>query len=76
LPTVTLMLLVLSLVVGTLVFRTFNRTAEVIGQRQQRALYNAATPAIDRAKLKLEYLFGESNLPTPPSDAALVERTE
>jgi len=72
LPTVTLMLLVLSLVVGTLVFRTFNRTAEVIGQRQQRALYNAATPAIDRAKLKLEYLFGESNLPTPPSDAALL----
>ncbi|MGA1356162.1 MAG: hypothetical protein ACO35Q_05740, partial [Prochlorothrix sp.] len=73
LPTVTLMLLVLSLVVGTLVFRTFNRTAEVIGQRQQRALYNAATPAIDRAKLKLEYLFTEAALPTPPSDADLIE---
>ncbi|MGA1475342.1 MAG: hypothetical protein ACO4AI_09305, partial [Prochlorothrix sp.] len=76
LPTVTLMLLVLSLVVGTLVFRTFNRTAEVIGQRQQRALYNAATPAIDRAKLKLEYLFEEAGLSTPPSDADLVTELE
>lgn len=68
LPTVTLLLIMLSLVVGTLVFRTFGRTTEVIGQRRQQALYNAATPAIERAKSKIEYLFTESGLPVLATD--------
>lgn len=57
LPTVVLLLLVVALVVATLMFRTINRTKEVIGQGQTQVIYNAATPAIERAKAKLEYLF-------------------
>jgi hypothetical protein len=47
----------MSLVVTALIFRSFSRTSQVIGERQQQIIYNAATPAIDRAKSKLEYLF-------------------
>ncbi len=57
LPTVTLLLLVLALVIGALLFRIGSRTNQVINERQQQVIYNAATPAIDRAKAKLEYLF-------------------
>jgi hypothetical protein len=45
------------LTVGAIGFRTFTRTQQTIGERQQRVIYNAATPAIDRAKAKLEFLF-------------------
>ncbi|MBW4679828.1 MAG: hormogonium polysaccharide biosynthesis protein HpsA [Microcoleus vaginatus WJT46-NPBG5] len=63
LPTIAFMLMVLALVVGALMFRTFNRTNQVISERQQQAIVNAATPAIDRAKSKLEYLFTKGELP-------------
>ncbi|MGA1133568.1 MAG: hypothetical protein ACO31I_15155, partial [Prochlorotrichaceae cyanobacterium] len=68
LPTVTMLLLMVSLVIGLLVSRTYSRTAQVIGDRQQTALYNAATPAIDRAKAKLEYVFEQAGLSALPSD--------
>jgi hypothetical protein len=74
LPTVTLLLLVISLVTGMLVFRTFNRTEQVIGERVQRSLYNAATPAIDRGKAKIEYLFSqEASLSPLPSDEEIFD---
>jgi len=57
LPTTILMLLVLSLSVGSITLRTYTRTQEAVGDRQQQVVFNAATPAIDRAKAKLEYLF-------------------
>jgi hypothetical protein len=57
LPTTVLLLLVVTLTVGAIGFRTFTRTQQTIGERQQRVIYNAATPAIDRAKAKLEFLF-------------------
>ncbi|MBD2035096.1 hypothetical protein H6F76_08650 [Leptolyngbya sp. FACHB-321] len=57
LPTVILLLLVVSLTVGALVYRAYSRSAQVIGESQQRVIYNAATPAIDRARAKLETLF-------------------
>ena len=57
LPTVILLLLVVSLTVGALVYRAYSRSAQVIGDSQQRIIYNAATPAIDRARAKLETLF-------------------
>ena len=64
LPAVTVLLLIMSVVVGSLLFRSFSRTTQVIAEREQQVLYNAATPAIDRAKAKLEYLFQEdSRLP-------------
>jgi hypothetical protein len=61
LPTTILLLLVVSLTVGSIALRTYNRTAEAASERQQRVIYNAATPAIDRAKAKLEYLFGDDD---------------
>ena len=57
LPTTVLLLLVVTLTVGAIGFRTFSRTQQTIGERQQRVIYNAATPALDRAKAKLEFLF-------------------
>ena len=59
LPTVVLLLLVVSLTVGSITLRTFTRTSQAIGDRQQQIIYNAATPAIDRARAKLEYLFNQ-----------------
>ncbi|MGB3495854.1 MAG: hormogonium polysaccharide biosynthesis protein HpsA [Elainellaceae cyanobacterium] len=67
LPTTILLLLLLTLTVGAITLRTYNRTTQAIGERQQRVIYNAATPAIDRAKAKLEYLFDSSRDPRFPS---------
>ncbi|GAP96385.1 hormogonium polysaccharide biosynthesis protein HpsA [Leptolyngbya sp. NIES-2104] len=57
LPTTVLLILVVALTVGALTFRAYNRNVQVIGEAQQRVIYNAATPAIDRARSKLEFLF-------------------
>ncbi|MCY7272403.1 MAG: hormogonium polysaccharide biosynthesis protein HpsA [Phormidesmis sp. CAN_BIN44] len=57
LPTTVLLVLVVALTVGALTYRAYNRNTQVIGQNQQRIIYNAATPAIDRARSKLEFLF-------------------
>jgi hypothetical protein len=57
LPTTVLLLLVVTLTVGAIGYRTYTRSQQAIGERQQRVIYNAATPAIDRAKSKLEFLF-------------------
>lgn len=60
LPTTVLLILVVSLTVGALTYRAYSRNTQVIGQNQQRVLYNAATPAIDRARSKLEFMFDAS----------------
>ncbi|WP_448564915.1 hormogonium polysaccharide biosynthesis protein HpsA [Trichothermofontia sp.] len=57
LPTMVFVLLATAMMMGAMVFRSYNRTIQVAGQRQQAGIANAATPAIDRAKAKLEYLF-------------------
>ncbi|TVR08650.1 MAG: hypothetical protein EA395_11010 [Phormidium sp. GEM2.Bin31] len=57
LPTAIMLLLVLSLIVGAILLRTVSRTEQAMLSRRDRIIYNAATPAIDRAKAKLEYLF-------------------
>jgi hypothetical protein len=57
LPTTVLLILVVVLTVGALTFRAYNRNTQVIAEAQQRVIYNAATPAIDRARSKLEFLF-------------------
>ncbi|MBO9998818.1 MAG: hormogonium polysaccharide biosynthesis protein HpsA [Cyanobacteria bacterium SID2] len=57
LPTAIMLLLVMSLVVGAILLRTVTRTEQAILQRREKVIYNAATPAIDRAKAKLEYMF-------------------
>jgi hypothetical protein len=75
LPTIAILLLIMSLVVSSLLFRSLNRTTQVIGERNQQVVYNAATPAIDRAKAKIEYLFRQdSRMPGGlPSDKDLDE---
>lgn len=73
LPTTVLLLLVVTLTVGSIGYRTYTRTQQTIGERQQRVVYNAATPAVDRARSKLEFLFDsqrDSRLPggIPPEN--------
>ncbi|MBW4652109.1 MAG: hormogonium polysaccharide biosynthesis protein HpsA [Kaiparowitsia implicata GSE-PSE-MK54-09C] len=60
LPTTVLLVLVVLLTVGSIAYRTYTRTTQTISDRQQRVVYNTATPAIDRAKAKLEFLLDES----------------
>lgn len=67
LPTTILLLLVVLLTVGSIGYRTYTRTVQTIGERQQRVVYNTATPTIDRAKAKLEYLFDPRRDPRFPS---------
>jgi hypothetical protein len=60
-----------TLTATALTYRTFSRSSQVISQRQQQVVYNAATPAIDRARAKIEFLFQQDNrIPSgvPPSD--------
>jgi hypothetical protein len=66
LPTTVLLLLVLTLTVGSIGYRAYTRTNQTIGERQQRVIFNAATPAIDRAKAKLEFLFDVQRDPRFP----------
>ncbi|MEL6399708.1 MAG: hormogonium polysaccharide biosynthesis protein HpsA [Cyanobacteria bacterium J06626_4] len=60
-PTTLLLILMVLLTVSALTFRTFSRSTQVISQRDQQVIYNAATPAVDRAKAKLEFLFLEDD---------------
>jgi hypothetical protein len=60
LPTVVLLVLVVTLTTGALVFRAFNSSTNTIANNQNRVIYNTATPAVDRARSKLEYLFDAS----------------
>jgi hypothetical protein len=59
LPTAVLLILILTLTVGAMTLRAFDRNVQVITNAQEKVLYNAATPAIDRARSKLEFLFGK-----------------
>ena len=56
-PTAMMLLLVLSLIIGSMLIRTVQRTEQVMSRREQLVIYKAAAPAIDRAKSKIEYLF-------------------
>ncbi|MBE9059394.1 hormogonium polysaccharide biosynthesis protein HpsA [cf. Phormidesmis sp. LEGE 11477] len=72
LPTTVLLLLVTTLTVGALSFRTASRTQTAYLAREQQVIDNIAAPAADRAKAKLEYLFDrDTRFPssaTPSSD--------
>ena len=57
LPTTVLLLLVVTLTVGAMSFRTFSRTTQTIAIRDQQVVDSLAAPAIDRAKAKIEFLF-------------------
>ncbi|PPS44731.1 hormogonium polysaccharide biosynthesis protein HpsA [Chroococcidiopsis sp. TS-821] len=72
LPTTAMLLLVVTLVTGAILTRSLNRTTQVVGNYQAKEIYNAASPAIDRAKAKLEALFADTRLPNGvPGQAVL-----
>jgi hypothetical protein len=65
-PTAILLILVLTLTVGAMTIRAFDRNVQVITNAQEKVIYNAATPAIDRARSKLEFLFDTEKDPRYP----------
>ncbi len=72
LPTVAMVSLVVVLLSVALVVRAFDRSKNASNVRVNQVVLNAATPALDRAKAKLDALFTDPTLPrTTPSDIAL-----
>ena len=81
LPTTVLLLLMVTLTAGAMGFRSFSRTQAVIAQREQEVIVGAATPAVDRAKAKIEYLFSRDirfpgGLPTSNKLQAMMRNVE
>jgi hypothetical protein len=69
LPTAVMLTLVVTLTAGALTLRAFNNSSRAIRDTQSRVVYNAATPAIDRARAKIEFLFDASKEPRQPGGA-------
>ncbi len=70
LPTVAMVALVVVLLTTAILFRAFDRSKNASNVRVNQVTLNAATPAIDRAKAKLDKLFSaKGGLPADtPSD--------
>jgi hypothetical protein len=60
LPTAVLLILVVGLSAGAFTYRAFNTSTRTIAEAQNRAIFNAASPAVDRARAKLEFMFDAS----------------
>lgn len=76
LPVTVLLLLVVSLTVGALSFRSFSRVERTIALREQQIVDEIAAPAIDRARAKIEYLISSDPRiadKRPPSSQDLIE---
>ncbi len=73
LPTVTMVLLVVILLTVAIVLRSFDRANIARNVRVNQQVLAAATPALDRAKAKIEYMLREDpQRPTAtPSDAEM-----
>jgi len=72
LPTVVMVTLVVVLLTTALVIRSFDRSKNASNTRVNEVSLNASSPAIDRAKAKLNELFEDPTLPrATPSDTAL-----
>jgi len=71
LPTVAMVTLVVVLLTTAILFRSFERSKNASNVRVNEAALNAATPAIDRARAKLNKIFQDGRLPraTPTDDA-------
>ncbi|MBE9112342.1 hypothetical protein IQ273_23365 [Nodosilinea sp. LEGE 07298] len=61
LPTTVLLVLMVVLTATALTYRSFTRSDMAISQREQQVIANAATPALDRARAKIEFLFNRDN---------------
>jgi Tfp pilus assembly protein PilX len=72
LPTVAMVALVVVLLTTAILFRSFERSKNASNVRVNEAVLNAAAPAIDRAKSKLNKLLSDATLPrATPTDTAL-----
>ncbi|MEA5617081.1 hormogonium polysaccharide biosynthesis protein HpsA [Cronbergia sp. UHCC 0137] len=72
LPTLAMVSLVVVLLSGSIMLRSFERAKNASNVRVNEAVINAATPAIDRSRAKLNKLFDEPTLPrVTPSDKRL-----
>lgn len=72
LPTVAMVSLVVVLLTAAILFRSFERSKTATNVRVSETALNAATPAIDRARAKLNKLFDDGRLPrATPTDLAL-----
>jgi len=77
LPTVTMVLLVVALLTTAMVLRSFDRSKNAANFRVNEATLNAAAPALDRARAKIDELFNDPTLPrgTPTDDALIRSMT-
>src|SRR5579883_554039 len=72
LPTVVMVALVVVLLTTAILFRSFERAKNASNVRVNEAVISAASPAIDRAKAKINQLFNDPRLPrSTPSDLSL-----
>jgi hypothetical protein len=71
LPTVAMVSLVVVLLTTAILFRSFERAKNASNVRVNEVALNAATPALDRARAKINKLFQDPKLPraTPTDDA-------
>ncbi|UKO97151.1 hormogonium polysaccharide biosynthesis protein HpsA [Nostoc sp. UHCC 0870] len=74
LPTVVMVSLVVVLLTTAILFRSFERSKNASNVRVNETVLRAATPALDRAKAKVEQLFLDPRLPrATPSDVSLYQ---
>ncbi|MDY6902656.1 MAG: hormogonium polysaccharide biosynthesis protein HpsA, partial [Cyanobacteriota bacterium] len=72
LPTVAMVSLVVVLLTIAILFRSFERSKDASNVRVNQAVLNAATPALDRARAKINRLFNDPRLPrSTPNDFSL-----
>ncbi|NES82802.1 MAG: hypothetical protein F6K10_16130, partial [Moorea sp. SIO2B7] len=74
LPMVTMVILVVTLLTIAMMIRSFDRAKNSSNYRVNQVVFNAATPAIDRAKAKIDALFDDPELPRGiPTEVSLNE---
>ncbi|MEG4232235.1 hormogonium polysaccharide biosynthesis protein HpsA [Microcoleus sp. Pol11C3] len=71
LPTVTMVLLVVILLTVAITLRSFDRANTARNVRVNQQVLAAATPALDRAKAKIQFMLDQSQGRGTPSDADL-----
>ncbi|NEP58919.1 MAG: hypothetical protein F6K31_18175 [Symploca sp. SIO2G7] len=71
LPTVVMVSLVVILLTTAIMVRSFDRTRNASNYRVNQAVLNAAEPALERAKRKLDKLFESPNLRGTPAELNL-----
>ena len=80
LPTVVMVILVVTLLTTAIMIRSFDRSKNASNVRVDQAVLNAARPAIDRARAKIDRLFSQDETElqgnTPPEDniASILEQ--